>query len=270
MNSSMEPAGALARLLLADGRIREALRITDEPCSIVARKGTWIWASELAPARVDALLRAGRLGEAADLTEAFAQGLGDLPAPAPCSALALCRAILAEGQSEQGLAAALFAQASAALDALPRPYDALLARERQASCLVAAGQREDGLTLLREVFRDLSTLGARSDAGRVMRTLAGHGVQVRRPWWGGRKGYGDQLSPRELEVVRLIIVGRSNREIAQALSRSPKTVDMQLGSAMRKLGVSTRTALAVRAIEADVIADGLDDDAGGASAIPAR
>ena len=32
---------------------------------------------------------------------------------------------------------------------------------------------------------------------RVIRTLNEHGVRARRPWWGGRRGYGDQLSPRE-------------------------------------------------------------------------
>jgi DNA-binding NarL/FixJ family response regulator len=37
----------------------------------------------------------------------------------------------------------------------------------------------------------------------------------------------------------------TNREIALALSRSPKTVAAQLNSAMRKHGVTTRTALAV-------------------------
>lgn len=45
--------------------------------------------------------------------------------------------------------------------------------------------------------------------------------------------------------MQLLLSGLTNREIAVALSRSPKTVAAQLNSAMRKHGVSTRTALAV-------------------------
>ncbi|MGD6699308.1 LuxR C-terminal-related transcriptional regulator, partial [Xanthomonas citri pv. citri] len=56
-----------------------------------------------------------------------------------------------------------------------------------------------------------------------------------------------------LEVVRLVVTGRTNREIARAVSRSPKTVAAQLNSAMRKLGVTSRTALAVLAVEAGLV-----------------
>jgi DNA-binding NarL/FixJ family response regulator len=42
-----------------------------------------------------------------------------------------------------------------------------------------------------------------------------------------------------------MITGLSNPQIAQQLSRSPKTIAAQLNSAMRKHGVSSRTALAV-------------------------
>jgi DNA-binding NarL/FixJ family response regulator len=50
-----------------------------------------------------------------------------------------------------------------------------------------------------------------------------------------------------MEVTRLVATGRSNRQIAEALCLSPRTVDQHLSAAMRKLGVSSRTALAVRA-----------------------
>jgi DNA-binding CsgD family transcriptional regulator len=84
----------------------------------------------------------------------------------------------------------------------------------------------------------------------VERTLREHGMKAWSGWRGGRRGYGDQLSPRELEVVRLVVAGRTTREIAGDLCRSPDTVYTQLRSAMRKLGVSSRTALAVHAAEA--------------------
>ena len=79
-------------------------------------------------------------------------------APASRAALATCRAALAKGQGEHPGAAILFARAAKAWHALPRPYDALLARERQAASLLAAGNHGSGLPLLAEVRQGLSTL----------------------------------------------------------------------------------------------------------------
>jgi DNA-binding CsgD family transcriptional regulator len=253
IESCMEPAAALARLRLADGRAEDALRITDEPIGILHRKGTWVWAADIAPVRVEALVAAGRADEAAELVWVFGEENRDRDAPAATAALTGCRAILAEGQGSWAKAAVLFARAAAAWRLLPRPYAELLARERQARCLLAAGQRPEALQVLVEVLEGLSSLGARGDAMRVIRTLNKHGVQARRPWWGGRRSYGDKLSPRELDVVRLLIDGRTNRQVAEALVLSPKTVANHVDSLMRKLGVSSRTALAVRAVEAGIV-----------------
>jgi DNA-binding CsgD family transcriptional regulator len=245
----MEPAAALARLRLADGRVDDALQITDEPMGILAAKEIWVWATDIAPVRVEALLAAGRAGEAADLVATFGRGLRGRDAPAPAAALVLCQALLAEAGGDHGPAGALFARAAAAWQGLPRPYEALLARERQGRCLLAAGNEAAGLPILSEVLKGLSDLGARGDAMRVIRTLNEHGVQARRPWLGGRRSYGHELSPRELDVVRLLLGGRTNRQIGEALFLSPKTVACHVNSAMRKLGVSSRAALAVRAVE---------------------
>jgi DNA-binding CsgD family transcriptional regulator len=248
-----EPAGALARLRLAGGQVGDALAVTEEPVGVVAGKGIWVWATEIAPVRVSALAASGRTGEAADLVAAFARGLRGRNAPAPKAALAACRAILAAARDDQLRAAGLFARAAAAWQALPRPHEALLARERQAACLLAAGPPDDALSMLAGVHAGLSGIGAGGDAGRVARSLRTHGVPVPQVWRGGQRGYGDNLSPRELEVVRYVSEGRTNREIAQVLCRSPNTVDTQLRSAMRKLKVSSRTALAVKAMEAGAV-----------------
>jgi DNA-binding CsgD family transcriptional regulator len=53
--------------------------------------------------------------------------------------------------------------------------------------------------------------------------------------------------------VRLVVAGKTNREISALLSKSPATVDQQLRSAMRKVGVTTRTALAVKVVEAGTL-----------------
>ncbi|MCX5338837.1 response regulator transcription factor [Streptomyces atratus] len=63
------------------------------------------------------------------------------------------------------------------------------------------------------------------------------------------------MSPRELDVVRLLVGGRTNREIAGVLILSPKTVARHVEAAMRKLEVSSRTALAVKVVEAGVVVD---------------
>jgi len=88
-------------------------------------------------------------------------------------------------------------------------------------------------------------LGASLDAGRVRAALRRHGVRVPSPWRGGPRGYGAELSPREREVVHVAALGRTNREIAETLFLSEKTIENHLASAMRKLGVSSRTALAM-------------------------
>lgn len=244
LDELMEPAAALARLRLAKGRLDEALELTEEPARIISRKGVWVWGTELVPARVEALIAAGRSEEAERLVAEFSRGLRGRTAPAPKAALALCRAILVECRRDHARAAAAFGRAAAAWDGLPRPYDALLAQERQAHCLIRAGRIDAGHAMLSRAGQELADLGARADAERLARS------QPRRR---GRRSYGAELSPREMEVVRHVVAGRTNREIAQALCRSPKTVATQLNSAMRKLNVSTRTALAVSVIEAGVL-----------------
>jgi DNA-binding NarL/FixJ family response regulator len=56
---------------------------------------------------------------------------------------------------------------------------------------------------------------------------------------------GEQLTPRESELVGLVAAGASNKEIARRLSISIKTVKTHLTSIFRKLGLSTRLELAV-------------------------
>ena len=250
----MEASGGLARLRLADGNWREALAVTDEPDRIVARKGVWLWATEFGPARVSALLAAGRDREAAGLVTAFARGLRGRDAPAPQGALATSRALLAGHRSEHRRAAALFRRAASAWLACPRPYDALLAREHQGRCLLAAGQDQAALDLLGQVHQELCGLGATSDAGRVARLLRDHGVKAGAR--AGRRSYGDQLSPREIEVVRLVVDGCTNREIAENLFLSVPTVVHHVESARRKLKAPSRTALAVTAVESGLLTSG--------------
>ncbi|MFC0504913.1 helix-turn-helix transcriptional regulator [Micromonospora costi] len=251
----VEAAAALAQLHLHDGNVDEALRLTDEPAEIAVRSGVWPRATEVAPVRVAALVAAGQLDGATDLVTAFERAMGDKDAPAPQASLVVCRAILAEADGQFARAAALFARAAAAWQALPRPYDALLARERHARCLIAVGQHDVGRSALSEVSRALSDLGAHNDTDRVARSLHERGCETRVTRGRGRPSYGNQLSPRELEVARLLVGGRTNRQIADALVVSTQTVASQLKSAMRKLRVPSRTALAIRVVELGLVGE---------------
>jgi DNA-binding CsgD family transcriptional regulator len=253
LESTIEPAAALATSWLRADRVGDAVELTEEPVRLMAEQPVWQYATDIVPARVAALIVADRLDEATALVAAFGAGLGELRAPAAQAALGQCRAMLAAQRGEHARAAELFAVAVAAWEALPRPYSALLAREGRGACLIAGGARSEGVDVLGATFQGLTALGASGDAERVAHALRGLGVPMPRIWRGGRRGYGDELSPRELDVVRLVAAGRTNRQIAQALSRSIPTVASQLRSAMRKLGAASRTAVAAHAIEAGLL-----------------
>ena len=58
-------------------------------------------------------------------------------------------------------------------------------------------------------------------------------------------GFG--LTGRELEVLRLVAAGRSNRDIANVLFISPKTASVHVSNILGKLGVASRGAAAAKA-----------------------
>jgi DNA-binding CsgD family transcriptional regulator len=57
------------------------------------------------------------------------------------------------------------------------------------------------------------------------------------------------LTDREIEVLRLMAQGRSNRDMAKSLGITPKTVGHHVQHIYNKIGVSTRAAAAVFAVE---------------------
>jgi predicted ATPase/DNA-binding CsgD family transcriptional regulator len=66
-------------------------------------------------------------------------------------------------------------------------------------------------------------------------------------------GNGTDLTPRELEVLRLMVEGRSDRQIADALFISPKTAGNHVSSILAKLGISTRAAAAAQAVRRSLV-----------------
>lgn len=74
----------------------------------------------------------------------------------------------------------------------------------------------------------------------------------------GADPFGPQLSAREIEVLRLVAKGLSNKEIGQRLFLAETTVKKYSHHAMAKLGAGNRGAAAIRAVRLGLI--GLDDD----------
>ncbi len=63
----------------------------------------------------------------------------------------------------------------------------------------------------------------------------------------------DGLTPREVEVLRLLVDGCSDREIASALFISPKTAGHHVTRILAKLGVASRTAAASYALRQELV-----------------
>jgi DNA-binding NarL/FixJ family response regulator len=100
-----------------------------------------------------------------------------------------------------------------------------------------------------------STLADEARAGRldqepVQAVLAAAGVEVAHPTRSARPA---GLSDREVEVLRLVARGLSNREIAAALVVSRRTAEHHVQHIYTKVGVSSRAALALFAMEHDLL-----------------
>ncbi|WP_030509525.1 AAA family ATPase [Microbispora rosea] len=234
-------AGGLVDLHLARGATDEAAAEAEAAAARLRRKGVWVWGASLVPPAVAAFARAGRLETAAELVDEYAAGIAGRVAPAAHAALDAARGALAAAQPRHAEAAAFFARAREAYAALPQPYAAARAAEGEARSRLALG---DGAAAagFREAAESYGRLGATHDAARCRRVLRDIGVDVPLPR-GGRRGAG-ALSQREREVARLVALGRTNREIADVLFLSTRTVETHVATVLRKLGVRSRTQIA--------------------------
>ncbi|MEV5443955.1 LuxR C-terminal-related transcriptional regulator [Streptomyces sp. NPDC052644] len=235
-------AAATARLHLEAGRPGQAGDAVETALHHLHRTGGWVWATEVVPTAVEALHGSGQSARAHRLVEDFAAGTSGRDAPAAGAALTVSRALLAEAEGRFGAAAGLLARAEAEWRRLGRPFDAAGAAEARGRCLFQAGHADAEATV-HGAITAYQGLGARWDVARCHRLLRRHDVVTthRR----GRLGYGDRLSPREEEVARLVAQGRANREIAESLVLSTRTVEHHVARIMRKLDVASRTDIAL-------------------------
>ena len=233
----LAPARAqLARLLLDRGQPRAAADEARRALDIVRPKDLWPCAADAVLCLVDALTRLGCPGDARPVVAELTVALRAADAPAAHARLAQCRAELS-GDS------GLFDDARRRFTELGLRYEQADAEARLGRHLAARGDAL-GAHWLEQALRSLDDLGARGGVARVRRTMRELGVPVPYPWRGGRQSYGVQLSPREREVARLAASGTTNREIAERLFLSRRTVESHVASALRKLGGRTRRDLA--------------------------
>jgi DNA-binding NarL/FixJ family response regulator len=127
------------------------------------------------------------------------------------------------------------------------PYERAEIALRAGVAVAATGDRDGALELLGAAYRTARKLGARPLATEAAVAVRALGGSLGRRAAADAEGAG--LSPRELEIVRLVGAGRSNREIAHELFLSPRTVDSHVRNLLRKLDCRTRVDAANRARE---------------------
>jgi DNA-binding CsgD family transcriptional regulator len=227
------PLVSRARLELRDGNVTAAtasLRKAGRHALSSLAPGPWLpWRSELALA----LARDGQHAEAKDLV---AEELS-----------------LAERQGEvRHIAVALRARGILGPDtaALERSVDLLaggpFALEHARSlvelgaALRRAGERVRSRDPLRACLDLALSAGSALLAGRAREELAASGARLRRE----RSSGVPSLTASELRVARLAALGRTNREIAEELYVTVKTIEKHMGNVFLKLDVASRRELA--------------------------
>ena len=162
---------------------------------------------------------------------------------------ALGETALLDGGAEQ--AADQFTRALVLLQGVDAPFDRAESERRAGAALALLGRREEAVEHLVSAYRTARRLGARPLVERVTGSLTALGERAERRL--GRRAVAQaansSLTRREVEVVRLVAMGQTNREIARELFLSPRTVEMHVGSILLKLDCRSRADAARRASE---------------------
>jgi DNA-binding NarL/FixJ family response regulator len=234
-----EPQPGLALMRLEQGRLHAAVaairRAVGETTDRLKR-------ATLLPAYVEILLTAEEL-ESADsacrqLEETAARQRSE--ALEAMAAFARGAVALAGEDPRTGLIAAR--RAARAWRQLRAPYEAGRARMLVGQACRALGD-EDTAALELEAARDaFAKLGAAHELARADALIA-----------GGAHAAPSGLTARELEVLRLVAAGETNRDIASALVISERTVARHLQNIFAKLRVSSRTAASAFAYKHDLV-----------------
>ncbi len=174
----------------------------------------------------------------AQAARALAQRLG-LPVATGAALRAGAEVLLASGKAEGGAHLAL---AGAELErGAGAPIESARSLIVAGRALVEAGHRPGGMEQLERAEEELAACGAEGYRKGAIRELRRLGRRVApRP---AARSFGC-LTPREREVAQLVADGRTNREIADTLYLSVKTVERHLSNILTKLDVPSRVAVA--------------------------
>ena len=229
----LEPQPGWALLRLAQGSAAAAAaaigRVLGETTERPKR-------ANLLPAAVEILLATGQVDEARSACGELEAIAADYDSEMLRALHAHARGAVELAEGEAGAALMSLRQASVAWHELEAPYEVARARLLIARACGELGD-EDAFALELEAARSaFEKLGATPDLA-VVDAL------------GGSAGDSHGLTDRELDVLRLVASGRSNKEIAATLVISEHTVARHLQNIFTKLDVPSRTAAGAFAFE---------------------
>ena len=187
---------------------------------------------------IEAASRTGRPERAAEAVESLSESTRASDTPWARGVEARSRALLAGGETAESL----YRDAIESLQPTPLRVDLARAHLLYGEWLRREGRRVDARTELRTAHELFSEFGMAGFAERARVELGATGEHVR----SRALHAGDQLTSQESQVAGLAAEGYTNRQIAEHLFISPKTVEYHLKKAYRKLDVTSRTQLARR------------------------
>ena len=238
---------SLARALAAEGQHEQAVVLDRESLALQRAQGDHAFVAITLSRYAQSLIRLGALPEArAALEESFGlhrmvgHNQSFVSLLDPLVELALAEGDVARAVQLDGAAEAL--HASLGVPRAPARLRAAMGhrRGRARSSLGAAAVEQAWSTGARLSLEEAVRLGLRAAESARVRATPGTGCS-----WSGRGSAADALSPRELDVLRLVAAGRSNAEIAGELVLSVRTVERHLANIYAKLGVEGRSARAL-------------------------
>jgi DNA-binding CsgD family transcriptional regulator len=229
-------AGSRGRLRIAQGRVAEGLADVLE-CG--RRVAPWRPRNpSTVPWRSEAALAHARLGERDEAQRLAAWELRNAHAVGALRGLgvALRTAGLVEG-GNRGLE--LLHRATTVLARSTAKLEYARALTDLGSALRRGGHRSDARGPLRQGLDLAQQCGARPLSERAHHELVATGARPRRLMVSGV----ESLTPSEQRVARMAAEGSTNREVAQALFVTEKTVEVHLTRTYRKLGIRSRSQL---------------------------
>jgi DNA-binding CsgD family transcriptional regulator len=228
-----EPQPGLALLRLAQGKVDAAAAAIRRVLTETHEAGK---RAHLLPAYVEISLAADDLeaarGASGEL-ESIAEGHGD-GALGAMAASARGAVELVRGNAEAALAS--LRRAGDVWQELQAPYEAARVRELVGRACRALGDEDTAALELEAARAVYAELGAMPDLSRVNSST------------GAERG-AHGLTERELEVLRHLASGETNKAIAAGLVLSERTVDRHVSNIFAKLGVSSRAAATAFAYE---------------------